>query len=118
LSETDLQRSILKALEQSGYWAFRVNSGLRGSGKVQLAPAGTPDICCVSPPGWIEVKLPGEGPNDAQRDWHARARRLGIRVEIVDSMRDALAIVGRWAQQDASRTGLMFQLRQLAAEAL
>lgn len=113
MTETELQASILKALEQGGYWAFRVNSGQRDSGRVRLAPAGTPDICLVSPAGWLEVKVPGEKLNPKQVEWHARARRKGVRVATVESIRDALVSAGDWTKQDAMREGVAFELRRI-----
>lgn len=112
MSETELQASILKALTQAGYWAFRVNSGGR-IGRTKLAPAGTPDICLVSPAGWLEVKLPGEGLNPKQKDWHAKAQCKGVRVTTVDSVAAALASAGDWTKQDAMREGVAFELRRI-----
>ena len=99
MSETDLQRAIIKALDQAGYWAFRINSGrFRGAGGYsQGAPAGTPDICVVWPPGWLEVKLPKGTLSQKQEHWKTRARRHGLRVAVVSTVLDALAVVHDWA---------------------
>lgn len=112
MSETDLQSAIMKALKQAGYWAFRVNSGGR-QGRVRLAPDGTPDICVVSPHGWLEVKQPGKPLRPAQSDWHAQAQRLGVRVAVVTSVGEAVSVAGDWTRQDNLRDGLALELKRL-----
>ena len=116
MSETQLQKSIVDALNQAGYWAFRVNSGTRSNGTVKLAPKGTPDICLVSPPGWLEVKLPGKELSEDQKTWHARARRLGVRVATVTGTMESLVWAGDWTSADAKRVGLALDLKKLAEE--
>lgn len=101
MSEIQLQKSIVVELEKFGFWAWRVNAGTRGNGRIKLAPAGTPDICVVSPEGWIEVKLPGEDLSDVQRAWHARAIALGVRVATAWSVYDAVKVAREW--RDANR---------------
>ena len=55
ITESDLQREILKALALSGAWAMRLNAGLTvlGEGKtrrvIRGAPPGTPDILVLDP---------------------------------------------------------------------
>ena len=94
-SETQLQTEILDALHRIGVWAWRVNAGVRGG--VRMAPAGTPDICVVNPPGWLEVKRPGEKLRAEQRAWHEKARRRGVRVATVTSRQQAVTLVKAWA---------------------
>jgi hypothetical protein len=118
VSETDLLRSIIKELTSAGYWVFRVNSGTRGSGTVKLAPPGTPDICCVSPPGWIEVKLPGESLSEKQAEWHARAKGRGVRVGSVSGVSEAMVLVGTWVRQDSTREGAALELKRIAEDML
>lgn len=101
MSETKLQKSIVDELEKFGFWAWRVNAGTRASGRIKLAPVGTPDICVVSPSGWIEVKLPGNDLSDDQREWHARAKRFGVRVTTVWSVGEAVTVVNAWRSEDA-----------------
>lgn len=109
MTETDLHRAILKALELRGHWAFRVNAGGMqvGQGKsrafVRMAPAGTPDICLLSPQGWLEVKTPTGKLSKAQDSWHTKARLHSVRVATVRSVSEALAVVERWEAEDAAR---------------
>lgn len=93
MSETKLQRVILDGLNAAGYWAFRVNSGMRGT--VRLAPPGTPDICLPAL-GWMEVKDKEGKLRPAQVRWHERAAREGVRVAVVRSLADALRAAIEW----------------------
>jgi hypothetical protein len=98
--EADVQSEILDALGRIGVWAFRVNSGGR-VGRVRLAPRGTPDICVVDPPGWIEVKRPGRYQSNpetkkAQEQWRTRALERGVRLVQVQSVREAIDAVVKW----------------------
>lgn len=50
---------------------------------------GAPDRVVMLPAGrliWIELKAPGEKPEPHQAREHERMRRMGQRVEVVDSM--------------------------------
>lgn len=50
---------------------------------------GAPDRCVMLPGGvliWVECKAPGEKCEDHQLREHERMRRLGQRVEVVDSL--------------------------------
>lgn len=95
-TETELQSEILDALRRIGAWAYRVNAGSRGG--VRMAPAGTPDICVIDPPGWLEVKRPGEKLSPDQKVWHDKARRRGIRVATVTNKEQALVLVTAWVR--------------------
>lgn len=91
--ETKLQADIVEALHRIGAWVFRVNSGR--SGKVWLAPEGTPDLCLPAV-GWFEVKMPGKKPNVAQFCWHERAKKEGVRVAVVHSVAEAISVYLSW----------------------
>jgi len=71
MSETSkLTGPIVKALEQAGYFALRLNSGSAKRGKywLKLCPEGTADILCCprdSMPLWIETK-------DVKKDFHKK----------------------------------------------
>jgi hypothetical protein len=97
-SETELQRSVMKALRSLGIWCIRVHAGhmqgIRG-GYMQGAEAGTPDLCLPAL-GFLEVKLPGGKVNEDQAKWHARAEREGVRVAVVRSTADAVRVVRSW----------------------
>ena len=105
MTETALSAAITTALEQLGYWVIRLNSGkVKGRrGWIHLCPAGTPDLmvlmpCVLADPGtvlFLEVKLPGGKASAEQEAWHQRARRMGHRVSIVSSVREAIKEVGR-----------------------
>jgi hypothetical protein len=91
MSETDLQRAILDGLERLGFWACRLNSGMKG--RIRMAPKGTPDILVLAPYLWLEVKLPKEDLLPSQVAWHERAKRDGVPVVVVYSVDDAIKAV-------------------------
>ena len=98
MSETDLSRSIRAALVKAGFWVIRIQSGTAHRGRMKLAEAGTPDLYL---PGFghLEIKVPGAKPNAHQLEWHEKARRLGVRVATVDSIREALETAMRWRSE-------------------
>jgi len=92
-SETSLSRAIQKLLRASGYLVVRVQAGGQ-HGRMRLAEAGVPDLWCSIGGGmWIEVKRPGQKPSKAQREWHAKAREHGVRVEVVTSVLDVVKLI-------------------------
>ena len=98
-SETDLSRSIRKALTAAGIMVERIQSGVipaRGR-RIHCASIGTPDLWAQY--GFLEVKLPGENPTAEQLEWHARARRAGVRVAVVHSESEALETVLAWRRE-------------------
>jgi hypothetical protein len=100
VSETDISRSIRKALTLAGYHVERVNSGKvpTRNGYFQGASPGTPDTVVLAPYGWLETKTPIGKLNENQKKWHARAEKLGVRVAVVRSASDAIRAVDKWAQ--------------------
>lgn len=100
MSETDLSRSIAKAVEQLGCIVVRVQSGkvpTRG-GFMQLAERGTPDRLVLGAHGqslWLEIKQPGKQLAPDQVAWEKKAARLGHVVVRVDSVSSAIAAVRR-----------------------
>lgn len=51
--------------------------------------AGFPDRICLAYPGlivFVELKAPGKGPRKLQAKVHALLRRLGFRVEVLDTI--------------------------------
>lgn len=99
MSESQLQHAIMVALKKLGFWAIRINSGIaeRGGRRINLADAGTPDILVLKPYGFLEVKTPNGIISKAQMDWHYRARRAGIHVDVVRSVAAAVAMVKEWS---------------------
>lgn len=69
----------------------------------QKRAAGTPDLQVVLAHGlicWIELKRPGRATKkradqEAQAAWQARARRLGHKFVVADSVEGAIAFVRR-----------------------
>ena len=104
MSETGLSKGIRAALHAAGFWAIRVQSGslLVASHKpgarpyrVALAEPGTPDLCLPAL-GWLEVKTPDGALSPSQVAWHARAARSRVRVAVVRSIGEALAVARKW----------------------
>jgi hypothetical protein len=103
MTETDTQRAIVRALAAIGVEAIRVQCGLaRGAkgGRMVLAPPGTPDLVCVSPAGWLEVKAKGGRLSELQERRHREMIRAGARVAVVRSVAGALEVVRRWQEED------------------
>lgn len=95
MSETDLSRSIQRALEVIGVWVERIQSGehrVRG-GYLHCASPGTPDLFLPALGIWLEVKLPNGRLEASQELWHARARSEGIPVFVVRSVAQAVNVV-------------------------
>ncbi len=104
-------RAILRALPTLGVWCWRVNSGVTVIGKkgaknrrvIRGAPAGTPDIIGALPGGrmfGLEVKTERGRVEESQKEWHARAEQFGVRVSVVRSVQQAMAIVTRWRLEE------------------
>lgn len=104
MSETDIGRAIRKSLESLGYIVTRVHSGkvkVRG-GWMQLADEGTPDHVVSCPDGrtiWLETKTEEGDLSEAQKEWHARARRIGHAVAVVRSPREAFLSVNQRSRE-------------------
>lgn len=103
MAETQLSRSIQKELTKLGIWWIRIQSGthrVRG-GMLHCAEPGTPDLCLPAL-GWLEIKLPGSEPSSVQLSWHSRAVREGLRVAVVRSVGEAVAVARRWEAEARS----------------
>lgn len=100
MTETQLSRSIQAALLRAGFWVIRVQSGMVKvrRGFMHLAPVGTPDLHIIGE-GWIEVKVPGQELKPEQALWHEKARRLGVRVEVAESAKEAVETALRWRRE-------------------
>lgn len=98
MTETDLQRSIKKALERNGFWVLRMGVNMkRGKRGTQSGEPGTPDLLMLGRArGWLEIKVPGGELSDEQRSWHERAIAQGERVATVTSVEDAIRTAIRW----------------------
>lgn len=105
-SETDLSRSIRKALTSLGFWVIRVQAGIhrvRG-GTLHCAEPGTPDLCLPAL-GWLEVKTQGGALEASQVAWHQRATREGVKFAVVRTVADAVSTVREWQAERALRSG-------------
>jgi len=97
MSESDLQSAILDALNRTGCIA-RANVVVLHRGRPTGLGTGSPDIYVIIPPGssvWLEVKTPDRSSklSPEQVELHAAWRRGGIRIDVVRSVTEALAIV-------------------------
>jgi hypothetical protein len=101
MSETSaVTAPIVKALNEAGYWAIRLNSGkvkVRG-GWLNLCPPGTPDILVLLSGGrclWVETKDVKKDyhkeQQESQGDFHARLEGLHHRVVVARCLDDVLA---------------------------
>ena len=102
MSETQLSKSIKTALEKSGAWVLRIQSGIIPNGRggfIHMAPRGTPDLLVMHPCWcWLEIKPPNGAHHDkrtleSQQKFRDRCGRLGIAVAVVTSTEQALAFV-------------------------
>jgi hypothetical protein len=107
VSETDLVRNVLSALQAKRVWAWRANSGTmvvgQGASKyvVRGAPAGTPDILVVLPCGrlcGLECKVGNGKQRPTQVLWQRKAERSGVGYAVVRSVSEALLAVERWSE--------------------
>ena len=95
MSETsDIVGPTMKALAKiPGVYALRLQSGRRG--RVQMCPAGTPDILVITrgKAAFLEAKLPGEKFSEPQVSAMFWIERAGSEVYEVNSVSDSLKIV-------------------------
>jgi hypothetical protein len=106
VSETKLSKSIRGALTAQGVWVIRIGtSNKRGKNYAKSGEPGIPDLCLPAL-GWLEVKLPGKPLQADQVAWHAKARKLGVNVEVAHSVLEALTIVSMWKLAAEGRTPL------------
>ena len=95
MTESDIQRQIIKYAESEGYLAFRMNAGFSGRYNTRLAPVGTPDLAIAYPDGfiWVEVKQSTGKVSEAQQRMHERLRALGQTVVIAWCLDDFIEAV-------------------------
>ena len=98
MSESDLYARIVEVAKKLGLIALRLNSGkvpTRG-GWMQLCPVGTPDAVIFGPCGqalFLEAKVEGKDLSPAQKEFRAKAARLGHVVERVVTEADVVRAV-------------------------
>ena len=99
MTETDLQRAIMRALRTCGVWVIRTqSSGRSGPRSVATGEPGMPDLYLPGL-GHLEVKLPGGKVSEAQHEWHAKADRAGVRVAVVRSVSEAIKVAAAWGSE-------------------
>jgi len=99
MSETDISRSIRAALTAAGFWVERCNSGKvpTRAGYFAGMSDGTPDTMLLAPiVGFLETKTPIGKLRPAQKDWHRRAAKAGLRVGTVRSVEEAVRTAVAW----------------------
>ena len=101
MSEGDLVRNIISALNIVGVKAWRCQSGMVKVKRafMHLAPKGTPDVIGYVMRGpsagrfvAVEAKLKGNKPAPEQLQWIADARVSGVLAGVAYSVDDALKI--------------------------
>ena len=78
-SEKDLERKLSQGVKKLLGLTFKF---------VPLLVAGIPDRICLLPGGRIffaEIKTTKQKPKKLQLFWHAKLRKLGFRVEVIDT---------------------------------
>lgn len=78
-SEKDLERKLSQGVKKLLGLSFKF---------VPLLVSGIPDRICLLPGGRIffaEIKTTKQKPKKLQLFWHAKLRKLGFRVEVIDT---------------------------------
>lgn len=78
-SEKDLERKLSQGVKKLLGLSFKF---------VPLLVAGIPDRICLLPGGCIffaEIKTTKQKPKKLQLFWHTKLRKLGFRVEVIDT---------------------------------
>lgn len=103
MSETELQREIIKALRDAGFWVIRLqSSGRRGRRSLANGEPGLPDLYLVGL-GHLEVKTPGNDLSPEQERWRGKAASEGVNHAKVESVAEALRTALLWRAERDSR---------------
>lgn len=86
MRERDIEQYLVKQVKACGGEVRKVQF---------IGRRGAPDRLVMLPYStvWVELKAPGMKPEPHQAREHARMRRMGQRVEVVDSFRRVDAIL-------------------------
>jgi len=78
IRETVIERYLVTQCRKNGFLCLKFTSPARG---------GVPDRLIISPSGtpFVELKKPGEKPDRRQRETHAKMRRYGAEIYVIDS---------------------------------
>lgn len=104
VTETDLQREIVKALRDAGFWVIRLGVSKKRSRShgTQSGEPGLPDLYLVGL-GHLEVKLPGKDLSPEQERWHGKAASEGVNHATVRSELEAMRTALLWRAERDSR---------------
>lgn len=116
-TESALQAAIIRALRSRGFWVVRRGYKSRRSNIAPVAGEPGEGDVEVRPFGHIEIKLPGEGLTPAQVTWHRAAKELGLRVEIAESVQEAVEIAERWMRESGLTWAKLFRVRSILERA-
>jgi len=92
LRESDIEKRLVQRVKERGGEVRKVKwIGRRGApDRVVMLPARSPrlvngKVADERNTVWVELKAPGVKPEDYQLREHARMRKMGQRVEVIDS---------------------------------
>lgn len=87
LRESDIEKYLVKRVKALGGEVRKVQwIGRPGApDRLVMLPPQHPTILIFGPTIWIELKAPGKKAEPHQLREHARMRKMGQRVEVVDS---------------------------------
>lgn len=78
-SESSIERKLRNDVKKIGGWCIKIPA---------LHIGGIPDRLCLIPMGrlvFVELKATGKEPRPLQLHIHKKLRKLGFRVEVIDS---------------------------------
>jgi TolB-like protein len=99
--EGPIKKAIKEYLEARGLIVIRVQSGTAHGGRTHLAEKGTPDLVCTLPGGstlFVEAKRSKGGKqSQPQKDFQAKAEKLGAAYVLAPSLETVTRWLDRWA---------------------
>lgn len=101
MTESEIQKNIMKVLEACGIFHWRNNSGARGG--VRYGCPGSPDIIAILPGGTflgIEVKTPSGKQSSIQAAFQHLVEEAGGLYIIARSVNDVLSFLVSLEPQD------------------
>lgn len=90
MNEATIETAFVRTAKCRGVWALKLNP---------LGQAGLPDRLCLANHNrvaFVELKAPGKRPRPLQLIIHKRLRRLGFRIEVIDSLEGVQAFFDEW----------------------
>lgn len=104
--EAKLQSRVLAWLKDTGLLHWRQQSGnlFMGTRRVNMGPAGLPDIVVILPPGGrflgIELKSPDGKQNESQIDMATRMLQVGAVYTVCRSIQEVMDVVCRHVSKE------------------